>query len=269
MKKAAWKIVLLTTLILLVTLALAACGGTVKFKLNFVVDGKVYATVDTAGQEAVALPENPTKEGDEFDGWYWDPGEWNKPFTANSLLDAPLSSDMNVYAKWKSDVKKSPEATTGNSDPVVIVVPGDDKVQFHLNFIVDGAVFGTVDTAGNAVVSLPQNPTKQGFNFDGWYWDAGTWSRPFTANSLLDAPLSSDMNVYAKWSAIDRYAIAYNLGGGTNAEGNPASYTVEDAITLAAPSRTGYTFTGWSDGGKIDAGSTGDKTFTANWEIIT
>ena len=262
------RILALALLVVCLALAFAACGGSVKFKLNFVVDGKVYDTVDTAGQEAIALPENPTKEGDEFDGWYWDEGEWNKPFTANSLLDAPLSSDMNVYAKWKSDAKKSPEATTGNSDPVVIVVPGDDKVQFHLNFVVDGAVFGTVDTAGNAVVSLPQNPVKEHYTFDGWFWDNGTWERPFTANSLLDAPLSSDMNVYAKWSAIDRYPITYVLNGGTNNENNPATYTVEDAVTLVAPTRTGYTFAGWSDGGIIAAGSTGAKTFAASWTVV-
>ncbi|MBO4308938.1 MAG: leucine-rich repeat protein [Clostridia bacterium] len=88
-------------LLLAAVLLLAACGGAVQFKLNFIVDGEVYATIDTAGKEAIKMPEDPTKEGDTFDGWYWDKDTWQKPFTANSLLDAPLSSDMNVYAKWK------------------------------------------------------------------------------------------------------------------------------------------------------------------------
>ena len=47
------------------------------------------------------MPENPTKDDYDFDGWYWDKDSWQTPFTANSLLDAPLSSDMNVYCKWK------------------------------------------------------------------------------------------------------------------------------------------------------------------------
>ena len=47
---------------------------------------------------------------------------------------------------------------------------------------------------------MPENPTKDGFIFDGWFWDEGTWQKPFTANSLLDTPLSSDMSVYAKFS---------------------------------------------------------------------
>ena len=77
---------------------------------------------------------------------------------------------------------------------------GEDVISFSLNFIVDGETYATVSTAGNETIALPQNPTKQNYTFDGWYWDNGTWNTPFTANSLLDAPLSSDMSVYAKFT---------------------------------------------------------------------
>ncbi|MBP5350031.1 MAG: InlB B-repeat-containing protein, partial [Clostridia bacterium] len=68
----------------------------------------------------------------------------------------------------------------------------------------------------------------------------------------------------ASWTIV-RYPIIYILNGGTNAQNNPASYTVEDAVNLAAPIRAGYTFAGWSNGGTITVGSTGQKTFTASW----
>jgi uncharacterized repeat protein (TIGR02543 family) len=62
------------------------------------------------------------------------------------------------------------------------------------------------------------------------------------------------------------YTVTYILSGGVNNPDNPASYTAEsETITLQAPSRDGYTFTGWAPEGVIPAGSTGDKTFTANW----
>jgi uncharacterized repeat protein (TIGR02543 family) len=62
------------------------------------------------------------------------------------------------------------------------------------------------------------------------------------------------------------YAINYVMGGGVNALTNPATYTVESAaITLAAPTRLGYTFTGWTPTDNIPAASTGEKTFTATW----
>ena len=76
-------------------------------------------------------------------------------------------------------------------------------------------------------------------------------------------------------ATIKTYNIAYNLEGGTNATGNPTNYTVEtETITLRDPTRTGYTFTGWtgSNGNtpqkavKINKGSTGEKEYTANWE---
>lgn len=98
------RLIVFAFLIVCLVIALTACGKEMQFRLNFIVDGAVYATIDTSGNEVIRIPDNPTKEGTEFDGWYWDNGVWQKPFTANSLLDAPLSSDMNVYAKWKADV---------------------------------------------------------------------------------------------------------------------------------------------------------------------
>ena len=97
---------LLTILVLSLVCAFCAVGFTacgVDFKINFIVDGEIYATVNTSGSETVKMPDNPTKDDYTFDGWFWDKDTWEKPFTANSLLDAPLSSDMSVYAKFKSN----------------------------------------------------------------------------------------------------------------------------------------------------------------------
>lgn len=101
MKKRFFTLILTLTAMLMCIFGLTACGDKeISFKLNFVVDETVYATIDTSGDEVIALPENPKKENHSFDGWFWDKDVWNKPFTANSLLDAPLSSDMSVYAKF-------------------------------------------------------------------------------------------------------------------------------------------------------------------------
>ena len=89
-------------IILFCIFAFSACT-TVDFKINFIVDGEIYATVSTNGGETVKMPDNPVKDEYTFDGWFWDKDTWAKPFTANSLLDTPLSSDMNVYCKWKED----------------------------------------------------------------------------------------------------------------------------------------------------------------------
>lgn len=73
----------------------------------------------------------------------------------------------------------------------------------------------------------------------------------------------------------EKYGITYNLDGGRNASGNPAEYAVYGpAVTLKAPSRSGYTFDGWYgnsglSGAKvtsIPAGSVGDKAVWAKWK---
>ena len=71
------------------------------------------------------------------------------------------------------------------------------------------------------------------------------------------------------------YTITYNLNGGSDNGGNPASYNIEtETITLKPASRTGYTFKGWFNNEKctgdavtqIVKGSTGNKKFWAKWE---
>lgn len=103
MKKRFLTFILTIATMLMCIFGFSACGGNVEFKINFVVENEVYATVSTSGNEVISMPENPTKDDYTFDGWYWDENTWEKPFTANSLLDAPLSSDMKVYAKFNKN----------------------------------------------------------------------------------------------------------------------------------------------------------------------
>ncbi|MBP3437398.1 MAG: leucine-rich repeat protein [Clostridia bacterium] len=88
----------------LFVLGLSSCLGEAMLEVCFIVDGEVYDTVRVGEKELITIPKDPTKEGYTFDGWYWDKDVWEDPFTANSLLDTPLSSKMTVrvYAKWSS-----------------------------------------------------------------------------------------------------------------------------------------------------------------------
>jgi uncharacterized repeat protein (TIGR02543 family) len=72
-----------------------------------------------------------------------------------------------------------------------------------------------------------------------------------------------------------QYDITYELDGGTNATSNPDTYDVEDTVTFADPTRTGYTFDGWFDAASsgnevtgITLGSSGDLTLYAYWTPI-
>ena len=85
---------------------------------------------------------------------------------------------------------------------------------------------------------------------------------------------SSDNPSNPSGTTVTTYSITYDLNGGT-ATGNPSSYRNDsDSITLTAPTRTGYTFTGWtgSNGNTpqttvtIRKGTTGNLYFVANWQ---
>ena len=139
---------------------------------------------------------------------------------------------------------------------------------------------GTVTAAPNPAakgqtVTLTLTP-KDGYN------DADV-QLYYSYNDVVNAELSgltftmpdAAVTITGTFKPIE-YQITYNLDGGTQSASNPnpIKYTVEsDTITLSAPTRSGYTFLGWTYEGQtapsknvtIPTGSIGDKTFTAHW----
>lgn len=103
-----------------------------------------------------------------------------------------------------------------------------------------------------------------GYIFAGWFKEIGcinslNGNNPYTTESDKSG---HSWSAYAKFTPIN-YNITYTgIDGATHS--NPATYTVEDAITFSAASKTGYTFSGWNPA-SIVKGSTGDKSTTASW----
>ena len=118
--------------------------------------------------------------------------------------------------------------------------------------------------------ALPTDVTRTGYTFKGWYDNEGLTGDPVTAICSTE---TGNKEYWAKWE-INQYTITYDLAGGT-AEGNPNTYTIETgAFTLKNPTKSGYTFTGWSGTGldgennmtvTIPKGSTGERRYTAHW----
>lgn len=132
---------------------------------------------------------------------------------------------------------------------------------------------GTVKTAGtaNGLVEYGTSltapvVTKTGYTFANW-----TPTQPTTMPA-------ANTTYTATWTPTN-CDISYNLNGGsvTPANANPTSYTIEsNDITLTNPTKEHYTFAGWtgSNGSTpqetvtIASGSTGDKSYTANWNPV-
>ena len=152
----------------------------------------------------------------------------------------------------------------------------------------DGLKAVTLDLGGGKLggsTDTIQIIVKNGSKFTAPASDGLT--RPDGNNGSYFKWLGSDGNLYApgesvpevvttltaQWT-VNQYTITYNLAGGT-AEGNPSTYTIETkAFTLKNPTKSGYTFTGWSGTGldgennmtvTIPTGSTGNRIYTAHW----
>lgn len=129
----------------------------------------------------------------------------------------------------------------------------------------------------NVSTNLTANSFKKtGYSFNNWNTKPNGNDRIFTDRQLVNN--LNDITLYAQWN-METYNIGYILNNGTVATANPDTYNVETAnFTLNNPSKTGYTFKGWSGTGltgdtntsvTIAQGSTGDRSYTANYTANT
>ena len=125
-------------------------------------------------------------------------------------------------------------------------------------------------TIKNNEVTLP-TPTKNGYDFLG-YSSSENGSVDISTN-VKNINVINHKTIYAKYS-VKNYTITYNTNGGTISN-QKIKYTIEDTYTLPTPIKTGHNFTGWtgSNGSSpqknvtIPKGSTGNKSYLANWNV--
>ena len=117
--------------------------------------------------------------------------------------------------------------------------------------------------------------TRTGYTYDGWSTNAAGSSKDYNLGGSYTT--NAAQTFYPHW-VVTNYTISYDLAGGSVVTPNPTSYTVESsAITLNNPTKTGYTFAGWTGTGlasatmsvTIAAGSTGNRSYTATWTANT
>ncbi|MBF2345230.1 InlB B-repeat-containing protein [Listeria seeligeri] len=156
-------------------------------------------------------PQDPTKEGYTFTGWYDAKTGGNKwDFNTETMP----TNDMTLYAQF-----------TKNS--------------YTATFDVDGTTTSQ-SVAYQEFLTEPTEPTKAGYSFTGWYdaktdgnkWDFSTETMP-----------ANDMTLYAQFSP-NKYLVTFDVDGKTTSESVAYQGNVPQP---ADPWKTGYTFTGWYD----------------------
>ena len=108
-------------------------------------------------------------------------------------------------------------------------------------------ITGTYNTA----VTAPAAPTRTGYTFAGW-------------DTEIPEKLTEDLTITAKWT-VNQYTITFDTAGGSAIA--PITQDYGTSVTApAAPTRTGYTFAGWSRS-IPDTMPAEDLTITAKWTI--
>lgn len=205
--------------------------------------------------------------------YYYDRGIYTVTFIQD---EDDRTKDVVTTGRYKAAVKIPSPVKTGyahigwDKEPGTTIPDGDvtyTAVWRQLSYVL------TFDTKGGTQIQdqtlvygekikVPEDPKRPGYTFAGW------------KTEIPDTMPDRSMKIEAEWT-LDRYAITYDLDGGSLY--NPReSYTYEDnVIILGEPYKKGYTFEYWTDknGKKVDGvithNSIDDKKFRAHFRENT
>ena len=184
---------------------------------------KVAAIKDITSESTITEPLAPTRAGYAFAGWY-------KNSALTVLWDFAIDTvteDIILYAKW----------TAITPQPMVYTV------KFNTNG--GSSVPEIIDITSGSAITLPAEPTKAGYDFEGWYKEAeciNPWD--FATDTVTQSII-----LYAKWTASTPlptvYTVTFNVDGGS---------VVPDVIDIVSgstitqpvePTKAGHEFKGW------------------------
>ncbi|MDR0759401.1 MAG: InlB B-repeat-containing protein [Treponema sp.] len=198
------------------------------------------------------FPPFPTNNGNAFLGWYTEAAGGTE-FTP----DSTVNRTMTVYARWNSGAKTFTVTFDPNRGAF-----GEGSPQTKT---VNAPTATTVD-------SLPNEPTRSGYGFAGWYTQA-SGGKPFTAGT----PVSKDTTVYAHWSLENAEAaleLRYEFNGNANDSAGSNNGTLSGGAVIETEDGVGVLNLGTGNG-YLDMGAeagtilTGNADYTiATWVFI-
>ena len=183
------------------------------------------------------------RAGYEFLGWYLNGEEYD--------FSTPVTNKITLYAKWrKKDIEDEP------------------KKEYIVDFDSNGGSYvASEEVLEGDAVDRPKNPTKECYDFGGWYTD-----QALTKRYSFSTPVTSDMTLYAKWidngTCKEKYIVDFDSNGGSSVR---SQSVLEGARATEPndPTRSGYRFLGWYlDGSKFSFNTRiyEDITLVAKWE---
>lgn len=192
--------------------------------------------------ETFTVASAPTRAGFVFGGW----SNGSTIYSAGSGYTV-ASSDITLTAQW---------------------VP-TFTVSYILNGSLDTPTANSTVASGTSVL-LAAAPTRTGYTFAGWLGNGETTTRAAGSSFIV----VEDSTLRASWTPVN-YNVTYSLASGTSTLPTESAKNIGNEFAVAAtPTRSGYTFTGWSDGintygaGALYTVGTAPITLTAQWSAI-
>ena len=253
-----------------------------QYTITFDTDGgnSIAPITQDFGTDVVA-PADPTKTGYTFAGWdreipstmpaesitvkaQWKINQYTITFdTDGGTAIDPITQDYNTAVVAPADPTKEGYTFAGWDATIPATMPAKDTVikakwtvnKYTITFDVDGGSYVAPITQnyGTEIVA-PADPTKTGYTFAGW------------DTEIPSTMPAGDMTIKAKWT-VNQYTITVDTDGGTAIAPITQDYGT-DVVAPAAPTKTGYTFAGWSEAFPSTMPA-GDMTIKALWTVKT
>ncbi len=268
------------------------------YSVSFNVNGGTSVSSQTIEEDHFATEPTTERKGYTFDKWDYD---FSKPIIKDTTITASWNIiTYNVYYDLRvpsdsisQNVDNSMNVTTYTvEDAITFQTPsrkgyrftgwdkniekgtiGDVTVTASWEVIEYDIVydFGDADSVSKATNNT-QNPSKYTIENTITFVEPSRTGYTFISwdKNIVRGTIDTQ-TITASWEIIE-YDIVYDFGDtdsvskATNNAQNPSTYTIEDAIAFAEPSRDGYTFIAWDK--SIASGTIGTQTITASWKII-
>ena len=227
------------------TSAVDGAEVTTQYEVSFDTDGGSEVPAQLIGYNQTATkPENPTKAGFSFQGWYTD----STYATAFDFSNTKITEATTIYAKWEQDT-------------FTVTWYASDNTTAHQ----------TDTVASGAGVTAPStNPEK--VDTDEWKYTFLGWNTDSAATEAMDLTtvvVSSDLEFYPIYSSTKQtYTITWENEDGIVLETDEnVEYGATPSYDSATPTKastvdTVFTFDTWSP---AVSAVTGDITYTATY----